>query len=239
MKALGPHAVLEAIGQGIDGDSWWPVDRAYHEAHGTDPMEEIVLGAVLVQNTAWVQVERALDTLREANACDIKSVAEQSLDQLTQMVRSAGFQQRKPGTLQALARAMLDDGGIRLLRESVKDDPDPARVMLLEVHGVGPETADSILLYALDAPVFVVDAYTRRLMGRLGIVLDGPVRDPFKAPYKAIADWWRAELPRTAGAYRQAHAAIVHHAQTLCRKQPDCPRCPLQGVCRFAKSQAA
>lgn len=237
---LAPADIVEAIAAGRAEGAWWPVDRAYHEAHGTDWRDEVVIGAVLVQNTAWAQVERALANLRAHDACDLETVARMPLDRVRDAVRPTGFHQRKPATLQALARTVLAEGGCRLLAESVRDDPDPVRALLLEVHGVGPETADAILNYALDAPVFVVDAYARRLMERLGVGIersDGTTVDPQRAAYQEVARWWRSGLRRDADTYRRAHAAIVEHGKAVCRRSPDCPVCPLVSRCATGRAR--
>lgn len=239
MSTPTPATIVAALAKGQSLDAWWPVDRSYHEAHGTDPREEVVIGAVLVQNTAWRQTQRALVALKEADALDLVSVRDMPLDRLAALVRPAGFVTRKPRTLQDLADLILQEGGMAVLAEQAEDDPDPVRRLLLEVHGIGEETADAILNFALDAPVFVVDAYTRRLMARLGVTLadaQGRTRDPLTAPYGLVQRWWMSGLPRDAEALRLAHAAIVHHAQSTCRKTPDCPTCPLQGPCPSAPS---
>lgn len=226
----GPDDIYRRLMDRYDVEGWWPVHVAYHERNGTDPREEIAIGAVLVQNTSWRQAERALDRLEEGDALSFRALVATPLERLAELVRPAGFQTRKPRTLQDVARLLLDEagkGGMDRLVANTEDDPDPLRAALLDVYGIGEETADAILNYALRAPVLVVDAYMRRLMARLDIDVPtarGPMH-PLKAPYKEVARWWTRGLPRDAKVYQDLHAAIVVHGAGPCRVAPGCPVC--------------
>ncbi|MBW3582768.1 MAG: endonuclease [Euryarchaeota archaeon] len=228
---MRPDDIHRRLMARFEVDGWWPVHSAYHETHGTDPREEVAIGAVLVQNTSWRQAERAIVRLAESEALSLSGILALPVDRLTDLVRPAGFPTRKPRTLIDVSRLLLDEagqGGMDRLVANTEDDPDPLRAALLEVHGIGEETADAILNYAFDAPVIVVDAYMRRLMARLDIDVPTPrgPMDPLKAPYQEVARWWTRGLPRDdAKVYQDLHAAIVEHGKGPCRIAPSCPVC--------------
>ncbi len=191
------------------------------------PAMDICLGAILVQHTAWTNVERALTNLRRLNPLSLEALAEMPEAELGQLVRPAGMPLTKARRLKAFANLAGEAGGIEaLLGESVSR----LRSRLLGTAGIGPETADVILLYAAKAPVVVHDAYTARLFRRLGL---GPEQDSYNA--------WRDWLDRTLAqglALRQAnHAAIVLHCKELCRTQPKCDRCSLLTRCPFGQTR--
>jgi endonuclease-3 related protein len=197
---------------------WWPGDTPF----------EVMVGAVLTQNTAWSNVERAIAQLKAADALTCPSLLDLEPGQLAQLIRPAGFFNVKTRRLLALCGFLREEGveaQPRLLAESA---PLPQlRRKLLAVHGVGDETADSILLYALDLPSFVVDAYTRRIFGRLGL-LEG------SETYAEIQGHFHRHLPARVALYNEYHALIVHLGKTLCRPRPRCGECPLASVCPYA-----
>jgi endonuclease-3 related protein len=199
------------------GWHWWP---------DADPFE-VIVGAILVQNTAWTNVERALDRLRAANALDPGAMAGLSEEALEELVRPSGQYRQKTKKLRAfLALAERHDGLVALLSLPVVD----LRTALLGTWGIGEETADAIVVYAARKPAFVIDAYTQRIFGRLGI---GPVSST------SYTDWQRdfvAVLLEDRDLWARYHALIVMHAKHLCRKlRPLCgdcllaPRCPAAG----------
>jgi endonuclease-3 related protein len=190
---------------------WWPADTPF----------EVVVGAVLTQNTAWRNVERALERVRAARKLDCQRVAMLPLGELAELIRPAGFYNLKARRLQNLSRAILDAGGMEALAALGTEE---LRRLLLQVDGVGPETADDILLYAFDRPVFVIDAYTRRLLARLGLARGDEA-------YEVL----RAGLERALGSepmlFNEYHALIVQHAKMHCRVRPNCSGCCLAGTC--------
>ena len=191
---------------------WWPGRTA----------TEMVVGAVLTQNTAWSNVEKALLRLKAARALSLRKLYEAPLAEVEDWVRPAGFYRVKARRVRALAALVMESyqGRLSLL---LREEPARLRTFLLGVHGIGPETADSILLYAAGAPYFVVDAYTRRVLSR-----HGWLHEP--ASYEAVADLFEVALPREAQLYNEFHALIVRLGKTHCRAKPRCEGCPLNSM---------
>ena len=199
---------------------WWPADSSF----------EVVIGAILTQNTAWSNVEKAIFNLRREEALTPEALRAATREQLEEWIRPAGFFRQKAERLQLFAEHLFahHDGDLgRLLAAPLPE----ARRELLALKGVGPETADSILLYAGGLPSFVVDAYTRRLFGRLGLL------DP-TAPYESIRTLFMERLPADPDLFNEYHALIVEQCKQLCRKRkPLCANCPLQKSCPFGNRQ--
>ena len=200
--------------------------EAWHWNAETPPLE-ICLGAILVQHTAWANVEKALANLRTASALSFAALASLSEEELTALIRPAGMPLTKARRLKAFLGLARDEGG---LDEFLGKPAHVLRLLLLATYGIGPETADAILLYAAGAPVIVHDAYTARLMRRLGL---GPERHN----YAAWRDWLDERLPAGLGLRRANHAAIVLHCKKTCRVRPKCGVCPLLAVCPFGQEQ--
>lgn len=190
---------------------WWPGESVL----------EIMVGAVLTQNTAWRNVERAIANLKAAGALSLDVMLALPVDELAALIRPAGYFNVKARRLRALLEWVRDAGGV----EALSGWPDDAlRVGLLDVHGVGPETADDILLYAFGRPVFVIDAYTRRILGRLGLI------DPTMG-YEHLRVAIEAELGADVPLFNQYHALLVAHGKEVCRPRPRCERCVLADDC--------
>ena len=190
---------------------WWPAESAF----------EVAVGAVLTQNTNWSNVERAIDKLRAAGALSLRCMLQMRLEHLAELIRPSGYYNIKAQRLRNLCEFLDEAGGLDSLGQLPVGE---ARRALLAVKGIGPETADDILLYALDMPVFVIDTYTRRLLVRHGLARGDE-------GYEILREGFEGVLPRDAQLYRQYHALIVEHAKTACRKQPVCDTCCLQGIC--------
>jgi endonuclease-3 related protein len=181
---------------------------------------EVVVGAILTQGTAWVNVERALARLRAARALEPRALHALPAGRLAGLVRSSGFFRVKARRLRAFLNhlARRHRGSLpSLLRQ-----PLPGlRTELLSIPGIGPETADSIMLYAAGRPVFVVDAYTRRILARHRIV-------PRRIGYPALQVVFMDHLPRDPGLFNEYHALLVRVAKEHCRTTPRCEGCPLR-----------
>jgi endonuclease-3 related protein len=188
---------------------WWP---------GGGPFE-VMAGAVLTQNTSWRNAERALTLMREAGALEQPVVSRLPLSEIERLVRPAGAWRRKARTVAALARAAGDGEGA--LERFLSRGTDELRESLLAVPGVGPETADAILLYACERPVFVVDAYTRRLLERHGIAAA-------RTRYDEIRTLFERALERDRAALAECHALLVELGKCHCRPTPACAGCPLE-----------
>ncbi|MDR1686913.1 MAG: endonuclease III domain-containing protein [Desulfovibrio sp.] len=196
---------------------WWPGDSPF----------EIAVGAVLTQNTAWRNVEKAVARLREAGVLDPEIMNTLSEAELAELIRPSGFYRIKAARLRGLLdffrscagwEQSRDKAGLECLRAC---DPDSLRSDLLAVRGIGEETADSVLLYALDMPTFVVDAYTRRIFSRHGFI-------PADLPYDEIREFFMDALPPDTALYNEYHALIVRTGNTFCKKtNPLCRQCPL------------
>lgn len=205
---------------------WWPVTRgkekepAYCGGPKTDAERfEVMVGAILTQNTAWKNVVKALRNLREAGFTEPSSLRKARNDRLARLVRSSGYYNQKALKLKKLCR-FLNLGYGDSLRKMGREETPLLREKLLDVDGIGQETADSILLYAFDRPVFVVDAYTRRVLKRHGLI-------PGKAKYGEIQSLFEAHLPPDPVLYNEYHALLVRLAKEACRKKPLCDTCPL------------
>ena len=159
----------------------------------------IALGAILTQRTSWTNAEQALMNLKEADLLSIKKVAETDLDRLTELVRVAGFYTTKPKRLQALCRFILDNYGT--VSDMQKSDLGDLREELLEVYGIGPETADALLLYALDKPSFVIDAYANRFVEKYGLATTDD--------YHELKDVFESSLPTDVEIYQNYHVLII------------------------------
>ena len=211
--------VFDTLHTAFGDQHWWPANSDY----------EVMVGAVLTQNTAWRNVERAIANLRQADLLQPAAVMALPAEQLAERIRPAGYFNIKTGRLRNLTAALLDDGGVDAWRQW---ETAPLRRRLLQVNGVGEETADSILLYVFQRPAFVVDTYARRIFTRLG-VLGGD------ESYGAIADRFHADLRRDSHLFNEYHALIVRLGNAICRPRPLCPECPLWGDCPVGRASAA
>jgi len=181
-----------------------------------------MVGAVLTQNTAWVNVERAIENLRGAGALSPRAIVQSHPRRLATWLRPSGYFNVKAKRLKALCEWLIEQGGVKALS---RQPTEALRAALLAVHGVGPETADDILLYAFSRPVFVVDAYTRRIFSRLG-VLNGD------EDYETIRMHFEERLGPDTALYNEFHALIVVHGKEVCRPRPRCGACVLAARCR-------
>ncbi|MBK1723774.1 endonuclease [Thiocystis violacea] len=180
-----------------------------------------MVGAVLTQNTAWINVERALARLRERAALDAEAILALAPDALADALRPAGYFNVKARRLSAFCEFFLAAGGLEGL--SALETP-PLRRDLLGVKGVGPETADDMLLYAFERPVFVVDAYTRRIFTRLGL-LEGD------EGYEEIRQGFETALGPDVPLFKEYHALVVRHGKERCKTRPGCVDCVLRSAC--------
>ncbi len=197
---------------------WWPADSPF----------EVVVGAFLTQNTNWRNVEKAITNLRQADALSCAALLRLSAIEVQELIRPAGFFRQKAERLQGFCRHLQEHyrGNLEAM---LQQDSHHLRSELLNLKGIGPETADSILLYAGQHRSFVVDAYTRRLFSRIGI-LQGAEK------YSEIRALFMAKLPAEVELYNEYHALIVQHCKQFCRTRPLCPACPLAELCCYPKA---
>ncbi len=190
--------------------NWWPGDSPF----------EIMVGAILTQNTSWSNVEKAINNLKKENLLDPFKLLALPDDRLRELIRPSGFYNVKTKRLKEFLNFFISEyqGNIEKMK---KEDLWKLRNKLLKIKGVGKETADSILLYALEKPVFVVDAYTRRIFSRCGLV-------PENIEYDELQEFFMSNLPEDVFLYNEYHAQIVLLGKTYCRKKPLCEKCPLR-----------
>jgi endonuclease III related protein len=203
---LAYERILAAFGP----QHWWP---------GETPLE-IVIGAVLVQNTAWKNVQRAIANLRDEGLLDVDTLVKLPVEELAEVIRPAGYFRVKARRLHNLL-SFVDGQYGGSLDAMFRADLATLREQLLGVHGVGPETADAILLYAGGLPTFVVDTYAHRVLARHGWI-------GYEADYHEIQEHFASSLPPDAKLYNEYHALLVRVGKEYCRKTgPKCDACPL------------
>jgi len=196
---------------------WWPGDTSF----------EIAVGAVLTQNTAWTNVERAIANLKQEGLLTSEAMLSCTPDRLETALIPSGYFRVKTARVRGFCAYLTERYGGSMERMAATP-LDVLRPELLRVYGIGPETADDILLYACAKPVFVVDAYTRRILGRHGLI-------PFDIPYEALRAWLEKQLPRDLYVYKEYHGLLVYVGKDFCRRTPRCAACPLQ--CTLKRGQ--
>ncbi|MBI1871234.1 MAG: endonuclease III domain-containing protein [Chlamydiae bacterium] len=189
---------------------WWPGDTPF----------EVVVGAILTQNTAWTNVEKAIGNIKKEASLSFEAMRKVSSHKIARWIRPSGYFNLKAKRLKAFLNWLYQRCGGRL-EELKKEKTADLRKELLEVYGIGPETADSILLYALGRKSFVVDAYTKRIFSRHGFIHEN-------ALYEDVKSIFESALPKSLKIYNELHALIVNVGKNFCRKKPLCHLCPLE-----------
>ena len=203
-------AIYERLYSSFGPSGWWP---------GETPLE-VIVGAILTQNTSWRNVEQALARLKEEGALSVGGLTPIGEAQLAEWIRPAGYYRIKARRLKNFFRFLQEEYQGRI--EALIEQPlEKLREQLLGIQGVGPETADSILLYALGKPTFVVDTYTHRIFSRHHLV-------PEETDYEELRSYFLEALPEEVPLFNEFHALIVRTGKTYCRKKaPLCGDCPL------------
>lgn len=203
--------IYERLLAAFGPQNWWPGDSPF----------EIMVGAVLVQNTAWRNVERAIENLREAGLMDPHALYAVPALELAELIRPAGYYQVKTKRLRHLLKFVVEefDGSLGAMFAT---SLSTLREQLLSIHGIGPETADAILLYAGGLPTFVVDTYAHRVLARHGWI-------GYDADYHEIKDLFESALLQDVQLYNEYHALLVRVGKEFCKKSgPKCDACPLR-----------
>lgn len=204
--------VFNKLAKHYGQQDWWPADTPF----------EVMIGAILTQNTSWTNVEKAISQLRRVHCLSAASIDKKPVVELAQLIQPSGYYNIKAKRLKAYCHWYRQAGGFDALQQLATAD---LRTQLLCVHGVGPETADDILLYAFHRPVFVIDAYTRRLFSRLGWISGDEGYDEL-----------RLELEKRLGEdralFNEYHALLVMHGKETCRSRPRCSQCLLTRMCK-------
>jgi endonuclease-3 related protein len=191
---------------------WWPGDSRF----------EIMVGAVLTQNTAWINVERAIANLKRARSLTPEAIVAAPPPRLARWLKPSGYFNVKAKRLKAMCRWLIGQGGVRAL---ARLDTHDLRAALIAVYGIGPETADDIVLYAFERPVFVIDAYTRRIFRRLGHIRGDE-------GYETLRHLFENALGPDVKQFNEYHALIVAHGKDICCVKPRCAECCLARTCR-------
>lgn len=202
--------IYEVLYRAFGPRHWWPADSAF----------EVIVGAILTQNTSWKNVEKAIWRLREEKVLNARALYRMPQKRLAEMIRSAGYFNVKAQRLKNFLDFLFKRYG-GSIKKVFAQPGDELRRQLLQVKGIGPETADSILLYAGQKPFFVVDAYTKRIFSRHHFFHEG-------SKYEDVQAFFMRRLPHDVSLFNDYHAQIVKVGNTLClRSKPKCQECPL------------
>jgi endonuclease-3 related protein len=209
------NSVYESLFLAYGPQHWWPANSPY----------EVCIGAILTQSTSWQNVEKAIGNLKSANILSHEGIRKARTDRLARLIRPSLYYNVKARKLKEFTKYLEREYEGRV--DAMTHIPMQAiRQELLAVWGLGPETVDSIILYALNKPSFVVDAYTKRIFERLGLVDD-------KASYDDVKALFEDALPKDARLFNEYHALIVQHAKSFCRTKPMCESCCLSRDCIY------
>jgi len=209
------HQLLDTYGP----QHWWPAEAPF----------EVMVGAILTQSATWLNVEKAITNLKAAKALSHQELRRLGLSELSNLIHPCGYYNAKARKLKALVQWLgeyYEDNLNKLFTNSTGQ----LRQQLLSVYGIGQETADSIILYAANKPVFVIDAYTRRIINRLGLA-------PNSNSYTVYQSLFMDNLPADAGLFNEYHALLVYLGKDVCRNRPLCQQCCLQNICHFSFPQ--
>jgi endonuclease-3 related protein len=207
------HEIYHRLFYAFGPQHWWPGDTPF----------EIAVGTILTQNTNWGNVEKAIRNLKRQSALSAKVIHKMPAKKLAGLIRPAGYFNVKARRLKSFI-GLLMDGYCGSMKRMKEEGLNPLREKLLQVNGIGPETADSILLYALEKPAFVIDAYTKRVLSRHGIT-------GLEKTYDEFQDLFHSALKRDVGLFNEYHALFVRVGKTFCKRQnPLCDQCPVRNV---------
>ena len=214
------YEIYEILLKHFGPQGWWPGETPF----------EVMVGAVLTQNTNWGNVSKAIDNLRKANILSFERLHELPVEELAEMIKPAGYFNLKAKRLKNLLDFISEEYS-GALEDMFAEDTISLREKILTVKGIGPETADSILLYAGNKPVFVVDAYTHRIFSRHNVVSE-------EEGYYEIQEYFTLSLPEEVDLYNEYHALIVRLGKEFCKKsKPLCSQCPLNDLEGFTNPQ--
>jgi len=191
---------------------WWPADTPF----------EVIIGAILTQNTSWANAERAIKNLKQKKLLTVKAIRNVSVKRLAKLIKPAGYYNQKAKKLKNFIRFLSENyqGNIKTM---FNQEAFNLRSKLLKVNGIGPETADSILLYAAGKPVFVIDAYTRRIFSRHSLIGEN-------ISYQGLQNYFMNNLKPEVRLFNEYHALIVRLGKQICKTKPNCDICPLKEI---------
>lgn len=232
MKPLEPQKIFREFFTAYGTQDWWPMadllrgKATYKKRKKLIEFQqfEVCAGAILTQNTAWKNVEKAIENLKKGKLFSLETVANAQPRQIAALIKPSGYFNQKTKKLQLFCRHVLKKHGS--LKKMLEQETQQLRTELLSLHGIGFETADSIILYAAQKPVFVVDAYTRRFAERFY---------GKKMGYEQTQAFFENQLPKKTELFNEYHALLVEHAKRFCKTTPDCENCFLKKSCRLPK----
>ncbi len=220
--------IYETLNKAYGKQGWWPLSKGklHSKHHNGAPKNnidrvEICVGAILTQNTAWKNVEKALYNLNKEKLLHPEKINKINVNKLARLIQPAGYYNQKAEKLKTIADFFVKNPGILKTRNI-----EELRKTLLQIKGIGPETADSIILYAAEFPVFVIDAYTKRIFSRLGHCNEN-------IKYEELQELFHRNLPKNTEMFKNYHALLVAHAKNNCRKKPVCKGCVLRKKCKY------
>ena len=232
MTKITPYLLYNILLEHFGHLNWWPKDYEYHKKTGSDPRFEVIIGAILTQNAAWINVEKALENLKLKKLIDPKIISDIDIKLIRKMVRPTGFYNQKAARVKYISEYLINNYSGDL-NSFFNRNLNVIRDELLNINGIGPETADSILLYAGNKPIFVVDAYTKRICKRLPIDVNPTYEDIQKYFENDISKKFNNK--QTVEIYNELHALIVNHGKNYCKNKPKCDICPIKNYCKFSK----
>ena len=227
--------IFNILKKEFSSQGWWPTTRddklipEYNSSNSTRALSdkerlEIVFGAILTQNTSWKNVEKAIINLNKNNLINVNKISNISQEELAELIKSSGYFNQKAERLKIFCNYLIKnyEGNISKFFEK---NIDELRQELLSIKGIGPETADSIILYAAQKPIFVIDAYTKRVFSRLGICNNN-------INYDQLQQLFHSNLKNDVKLFNEYHALIVELAKGFCKTKPLCNNCPINNICK-------
>jgi len=194
---------------------WWPAENAF----------EVVIGAILTQNTVWTNVEKAIINLKTHRVLSPEKLEEIKEETLASLIKPTGFFNQKAKRIKTFL-AFLNDKYNNSIERMAQVNFEVIRSELLAINGIGAETADSVLLYACNKPTFVVDAYTKRIFSRIGYIIES-------MSYEELKQWIETRIPKNVPLFNEFHALLVTHGKQYCKTKPRCLECPVKTQCDY------
>ncbi len=221
MQQIDLKELFQELYENYHEQHWWPANSKF----------EVCIGAILTQNTAWKNVELAIKNLKKAKLLSAEKIHQEDESKIAELIKSSGYYNQKAKSLKLFCKHLAENYSFDL--EKMFDKPiSELRKELLSLHGIGKETADSIILYAANKPIFVIDAYTKRIMGRITCNIEDKKYDN----YDDLQNYFHENLKPNARIYNEMHALLVEHAKLYCKKEPSCGKCFLKTKCAFVKN---
>ncbi len=210
---LSPYELYSFLLSHFGAQHWWPAETPF----------EVIVGAVLTQQVAWKNVEKAIENLKNANVLDSSKISNLPIEKLEVYIKPTGFYRQKARRLKSICSYICSEYN-GSLKDLFNKEISSLRAKLLSLNGIAPESADSIILYAAEKPSFVIDAYTRRICERLQLTNE--------LDYESLKKFFENNLPENVGIYKEFHAIIVELGKNYCKTKPVCKNCPLNKKCK-------